>query len=131
MTPIQIEVTLLIGLVLVLLTYAIRNSGDAALKRKRFRVYIKLLIKKIEGTLTRDFAIDSAGVFRDIKQLETNVLDVTPHISRSKLGRFNDAFAAYKAVRFGPIGTPESNAEAEKAKAKLITLLGEISRLAT
>jgi hypothetical protein len=51
-------------------------------------------------------------------------------ISNRKIVKFDDACAAYKTTRFGAIGDLEKNAEAEKAKAKLVSLLGEISGLA-
>jgi len=110
-----------------LIGYWLGRSGEADTKRKRFRSNIELLTRKLEGTLIRDLAFDASGDFRHIKQLEMFVLDVRPHIRDRKIGKFDAACAAYKSTRFGAIGTLENNAEAEKAKAKLISLLGEIS----
>jgi len=117
----------LIALVSVLIGYWLGSSGDANSKRKHFRSNIELLTRKLEGTLIRDLAFDAAGDFRYIKQFEMNVSDVRPHIRDRKKVRFDESCAAYKSIRFGAIGTLENNAEAEKAKAKLVSLLGEIS----
>jgi hypothetical protein len=80
--------------------------------------------------LIRDLAFDAAGDYRYIKQFETYVSDVRPHIRDRKKVRFDDACAAYKSTRFGAVGDIEKNAEAEKVKAKLISLLNEIAALA-
>jgi hypothetical protein len=117
------------GLIVLLFNHNLTISREGNAKRKRFRCYVELLIKKLEGTLIRDLAFDASGIFRDFKQFEMNVLDVRPYISDRKIGKFKDTCAAYKTIRFGAIGDPEKNAEAEKAKVKLISILGEISEL--
>jgi hypothetical protein len=105
-------------------------SRQAAFGRKRFRSNIELLTRKLEGTLIRDLAFDAAGDFKNIKQFEMNVSDVRPHISDGKIVKFDETCVAYKNTRVGAIGTLENNAEAEKTKAKLISLLDEISECA-
>jgi hypothetical protein len=113
-----------------LIGYWLGISGDANSKRKQFRSNIELLTRKLEVVLIRDLAFDAAGDYRYIKQFETYVSDVRPHIRDRKKVRFDDACAAYKSTRFGAVGDIEKNAEAEKVKAKLISLLNEIAALA-
>jgi hypothetical protein len=118
------------GFIVLLFNHRLSIARDKDAKRKQFRSDIELLTRKLEGTLIRDLAFDAAGDFKQIKQLEMFVLDVRPHIRDRKIGKFDDACAAYKNTRFGAIGTLENNAEAEKAKAKLISLLDEIKECA-
>ena len=117
------------GFVVLLFDHRLAIARERNAKREQFRSNIELLTRKLEGTLIRDLAFDAAGDFRNIKQFEMYVSDVRPHIRDRKKVRFDDAYAAYKSTRFGAIGDLEKNAEAEKAKAKLVSLLNEISQL--
>ena len=117
------------GLIVLLFDHRLTIARDRNTKREQFRSNIELLTRKLEGTLIRDLAFDAAGDFRYIKQFETFISDVRPHIPNRSIGKFDDAFIAYKTIRFGAIGDLEKNAEAEKTKAKLVSILGEISEL--
>jgi len=125
-----ILIGLFCGLIGVLIGYRLNLGGAASLKRKRFRSDIELLIRKLEGTSISNLAFDPLGFARDTKQFEMNVSDVRPHISQRRIAKFDGACAAYKTTRFSDIGTLEKNAEAENTKAKLVSILNEISGLA-
>jgi hypothetical protein len=110
-----------------LIGYWLGHSGDAAAKRKRFRSYIKLLRREIEAKRPDEFVFDFHKVVRGVPKFEIETLEVSPHIRERNVARFDAACAEYKTLPFGEVGTPETNANAQKAKAKLISLLDEIS----
>jgi hypothetical protein len=100
---------------------------QSASHRKRFRSYIELLRRKIESTQSRDFVWDFHRAVRDFPKFETETLEVRPHIIDRHIKAFDDACVAYKTVPFGDFGDANKN---EDAKAKLVSLLGDISELA-
>ena len=102
-------------------------SVQSASKRKRFRSYIELLRRKIESTQANHFVHDFNFILRDVPKFDNEVLEVRPHIREKNVSRFDDTCTAYKTVRFGDFGDNAKNAE---AKAKLISLLHEISECA-
>jgi hypothetical protein len=128
LTPIEIAcwmtaVALMGWLIIPRLTVCLQSAS----KRKRFRSYIILLRRKIESTQSRDFVWDFHRAVRDFPNFETETLEVRPHIIDRNIKSFDGACAAYKTVPFGDFGDSNKN---EDAKAKLISILGEISECA-
>jgi hypothetical protein len=113
-----------------LIGYWLGRSGEADTKRKRFRIYIKLLRREIEAKRPDEFVFDFHKVVRGVPKFVIETLEVSPHIRERNIIRFDAACAEYKTLPFGEVGTAETNANAAKAKEKLVSLLNEISALA-
>lgn len=122
------------GFIIMAVGSRLRGSTDAALKRKRFRSYLTLLIRRMEDRPAGDFVYSREA--REIPKLDAEILEVRHCIAGRLTVRFDAAIASYKAARFDQWAGPdlkrqqERDATNDKAKAQLVFSLDELYRCA-
>lgn len=120
-------IPLLVGLICLWLGFRLGSGNDAAVNRKRFRSYIELLRREIEAKEPIEFVFDYHRSVRGVPKFEIETVEIRSQIRERNVIRFDAACAAYKTISFGEFGENEKH---KQAKAKLISLLDEISACA-
>jgi superfamily I DNA/RNA helicase len=115
------------GLIVLLFDHILTISRDGNTKRKRFRSYIELLRRDIESKESSAFVFDYHRTVRGVPKFEAETMEIRSQIRERNVIRFDAACADYKTISFGEFGENEKH---KQAKAKLISLLDEVSECA-